>query len=224
MSITNIQNPHDAISFIYNRPEKSELNLPSEGISSLQNTLQLLEEGKYIPILEKIWAEQDHSILLQWLRSLPQIHAPLLAERAIAEFNETPTVETIIKVSIPLIKAAGYRTMQDCRGVYDASLMGSHEDLCDVYLQELDKLFTKSLNYPLATIIPENQAKIEKYAKERTIEILQLSLTEKLPCSSWVAQHGMNAFTGKIILFNPADSDRFKKDFVDEITKSFEVS
>ncbi len=102
-----------------------------------------LQKGEYIPVLSAIWGERDQSRLVQWLRKHAGYHAPLMFERAIAEFEAVPTVQTVVRVSLPWIHAAAVRTYQDQRCLLNHS--SESRMLSDTYLELLKDKMRESM-------------------------------------------------------------------------------
>lgn len=168
----------DVIAFLGYRPERSNL----KKLENL-NLPQLLKDGLYIPVLQNVWTQFDQPRRLQWLREQPQIHAPLLAERAIEEFIANPTVNTVIEIALPLIKAAEFRVRQDAVGVIDDSFASAYRDLQAIYLPKLDTLCGKNLDMSLYDIISANAQKLQEFVEKKIDEIVSLTFTEQLPSS-----------------------------------------
>lgn len=170
------------------------------GLSNIETLQEQLNQSDYIPVLTAVWSERDKAKRLVWLRSVSdQMHAPLMYEQAISEFTQNPMVETIIHVTMPLIKAAGIRVIQDGSCSKDPSVSkGDHFTRMEIaYQHRLSVQVKKHLNKEWADLsgsIEENYPVIS----EKVIEILEKTMTTNLPDPSWIRHHGVGAFLGNM--------------------------
>lgn len=203
MTTVSFSNPQNVVAFCEKRLDKEAVSQiikkHNEGVNSPEIE-EKLESNDYISTLSLIWGERDAARRLSWLRNhADRLHAPLLYEQAIAEFKESPTVETVIQVSLPLIKAASSRVAQDAQCSQDASVYSgdAHIRMEYVYnraLMDVQKKYAPSLN--LNNILSENKNIIKKTTLNKLKEVAEQSIKNPnmLPSPAWIGFHGMSCF------------------------------
>lgn len=217
-SYTNLQS---VVSFCDTRliPAKVQVIInegKAVGLSNGEALNEQLKNSDYIPVLKAIWSERDRSRRLEWLRShAPEMHAPLMYEQALAEFVASQTVETVTKISLPLIQAATFRVYQDSQCSSDASVYKGDAPVRMklTYLKSLDTLTKKFLKTPLSEIKAENN-----YMAAKVVEVAQASMSQELPSPNWIGHHGMSVFIdGKIAMHPEENHKEIRKKAAEEI-------
>jgi hypothetical protein len=179
----------DAVSFSALRLNPVFLQENAKKNSGLQNEeslVQALKNGDYVTVLKAIWGERDRERCLMWLRkNSGTLHAPILYELALEEFKASPCVETVVRVSFPLIRAATFRVRQDGICFEDASIA-----LSDILM---DNVYSRSLRYLMKEkgipVILESESK--GYCLGTILSVAKKSLTQLLPSPMWVQRHGI---------------------------------
>lgn len=156
---------------------------------------ELVSEGKYSAALKAIWRDSINKH--RFLNELSdELHAPLMFEEAIAKFEQTPTEETVIKVAIPLIKAASLRIMQDSLCSNDRSV--SEGDMATrfqmAYMESLTHLVQRHLQKELSGLIEQHEVELKAHIKETAIQVLNLSQRVTLADPSWTRFHGIQIY------------------------------
>jgi hypothetical protein len=203
VSFKTFSNTQNVVSFCEKRLNPTEVNgiiqNHRDGVSSSMIETYL-NANDYISALSLLWGERDSTQRLTWLRDHEnQLHAPLLYEQAIAEFKENPTVETVIQVSLPLIKAGTFRLQQDARCSADSSVSqgDAHIRMEMTYGKALQNAVNKyNKNLDLPTIKTENEEAITQAVLTKMKEIAEATLAnpEALPSPNWIGYHGMDCF------------------------------
>lgn len=201
MNISYFFSVEDVVNFCYKRSNPTEANQiikkhKEEGLSKRGQLDTWLQEGKYIPVLERIWAERDREARLLWLREKKDaLHAPLLYELAAAELKSLPTIETYDQIAAPLIKLANARVAQDAVCSDDKSVGAAVGAMEFVYGSVLINLLEKSG-------VSEN---IRKESSEKRVENIRNTLKtameeiingKPLPDPKWVFYHGAGKYLG----------------------------
>jgi len=196
----------------------------SAGLSNTAALNKNLKKGCYIPVLNAIWSDKDRR--LSWLQShASELHAPLMFEQAIAEFVNSPTVTTIVEISIPLIQAATFRVNQDSKCSTDPSVFNGDAAprMRNTYLISLNKQIEKHLGKKLENVLSENQSAIDSAMTAKTLKTAELSLSQKLPSPDWIGSHGINAIRyGKVEMHPIAASNEIRNKFAYETIQHFE--
>ena len=126
MNVMHFSNPQNVVAFCEVRLDQAAVTKiiqKEAGLTKEDQLIRHLALGEYMPVLKAIWSERDRSKRLQWLRShQSEMHAPLLYEQAVVEFSQSPTEETLLQVSFPLLFEAGFRVFQDSQCCQDASV------------------------------------------------------------------------------------------------------
>lgn len=213
-NIYNLQNPGNVVSYSETRLNPQAVNHiikqgKQEGLSNSKALNENLKSSQYIPVLNAIWSERDKNRRLEWLRSHEsEMHAPLMFEQAITEFVIKPTVETIIQISIPLIKAASFRVVQDSKCSTDPSVFNGDaaQRMEMTYLTSLNTQTEIHINKKLVTIISENEDAIKSAVNAKVLKIAHSSITQDLPSPNWIGHHGLSVFrSGNIEMHSTAD-------------------
>ena len=181
---------------------------------TLEQISQQLASGDYIPVLKALWSEQDKQRRFEWLRQQEKdLHAPLLFEQAIAEFEVLPTIETIIKTCIPLISIANFRVKQDMQCSKDPSVCKGDAAIRmqNTYNQALAKKAGKNLYKRVCSTIEKNhpQETIDLYQK--VTEAAEERKSKNLPNPTWIGFHGMSMFFSNISTPPMHPSEEFKQ-------------
>lgn len=190
----------------------------AEGLSRTDYLKRLAEEGQYIPVLKAVWSERDRPRRLEWLRANASLHAPLMFERAIAEFALSPTVQTIHLVSLPLIEAAKLRVQQDCQCSQDPSVYAgdAHELMAHIYLESLERLSLEKLHQSVdrsGSFRGEQAAIVEK-----KLETMRLSMSTPLPSPEWTKWHSPGALTWNMPMHSPFEWQDRRVEFAQRTT------
>lgn len=200
--------------FCWNRidPEKANRIIQANkkvGLSDREGLNQALKEGEYVPVIASIWAERNKEIRLNFLREKScELHAPLMFEHGLAEFNAEPTVDTFINITMPLFIAARFRVMQDAKCSKDITVeKGDPQDsLLMVYTTSLGTSIKKHLNSEYSQIIKENNNEVQVQTRLKVLQVAEQTLTQELPNPGWLASHGMAKFFGTTdVTHTPAD-------------------
>lgn len=203
MNVVSFSNSQNLVSFCEQRLKREAVSQiikkNKEGVNSPQIE-EKLQSNDYISVLSLIWGERDSAKRLSWLRNhASELHAPLLYEQAIAEFKESPTVETVVQVSLPLIKAASFRVRQDAQCSQDPSVYNgdAHLRMEMTYGQALIEGMKKyASDLDLGTIQSQNKDAIREATLNKVKEIAQQTIAnpDALPSPNWIGFHGMSCF------------------------------
>lgn len=145
-----------------------------------------LKKGMYIPVLTAIWGERDQGRLVQWLRSHAEYHAPLMFERAIVEFEVAPTLQTVVRVSLPWLQAAAFRTYQDQTCLLNYS--PDHTELFDTYRQLLKQKMGES-GLDLEVIKVEYKDALYRNTFNWLSQFVNNVDTSTLPSPDWIGEN-----------------------------------
>lgn len=160
-----------------------------------------LKTGNYRAVLVALWSERDRTRRLNWLESkADELHPVLMLELAIAKFGASPTIETINSFSIPLMKAAYFRIIQDAQCSKEPSV--KHGDAATrmsmTYERRLNGRIKALLNTSLEETVAENRELRIAAIKAKVMETAQLSLSKDLPSPNWIGWHGLAVFINGI--------------------------
>ncbi len=173
-----------------------------------------LSDGNYIFAIGAIWSDAKNR--LQFLRECaPLLHAPLMFEEAIAEFEARPSEETINTISIPLIRAAGFRMTQDaiCSTDPDVYRGGGEKEMIRVYMTALDSAVQKRLGKMLYTVLQSNQKIRGSAIIQKVIQVAKHSNSIKLPPAKWIS-----VTQGREAKMSPLDQhEKLRSAFAEEI-------
>lgn len=166
--------------------------IQGKGLGDTQSLQQSLDKGDYIPVLRAVWSEKDTIRQLQWLREKAALlHAPLMFELALAEFSSTPDInkiKTFYLVSIPLIKAAAFRVMQDAqcstRSSFPHGTIG--EKMAKIYTKALERRATVALGKTRAQLLTTEQEMRLFMIKMAIEETALRSIMQELPPPTWI--------------------------------------
>lgn len=216
ISFSELRYFHDFEEGMKKIAENNEIELL--GLSQTDKLDNLLKASNYVPVLFAIWTEQDKSRTVSWLKENTKLHAPLMFEQGLAEFEAAPTVETVLKISIPLMQAAEFRAKQDSKCSMDASVYNgdAHLRLRDCYKNSLYVAVSKHLEKDLGEILEENKEDFEALVKSKLVETLELSKTQELPNPDWLKYHGMGIFTGNDIMKPQEKWKEIRDEFANE--------
>ncbi len=155
-----------------------------------------LKAGDYVSVLRPLWAETDRPKRLDWLRANEHKFYPVLPfERAMAEFKANPTVDTIIRISKPLLTFGHLRNTMDAKCSTDLSIEGPSQEMRDSYNTAFGNLVSKELgSIPL---ISREQHKetvraVISHLKELEEELSKADST--VPSPAWLEFYGINGF------------------------------
>lgn len=163
------------------------------GLSNIQDLSEKLGRGDYMPVLKSLWSEQNSEKKIIWLRDNSAYHVPLMLERAVAEVEQTPTIETIVNVSLPLIEAALFRIQQDFSCCHEKDTLSFF--IKDTYQKVvIGKFFDQLKQVP-------SQKRFSKI-KQKVIEVAQETLTklenDKLVPPNWIANQPKDSSAHKM--------------------------
>ncbi|MCI0382360.1 MAG: hypothetical protein L0207_04850 [Chlamydiae bacterium] len=216
-------NEQDVVSFCekqLNPTEADKIIKEGKGLSNSAEIEKNLKESRYIPVLKALWSEKDKEKRLEWLKSHSKLHAPLMFEQAIAEFVNYPTVEAIHSISMPLIKAATFRVLQDSKCSRDPSVFNGDAPgrVAETYMKILENQVQKHLKKSLADIGNEKKEMLASFIRSKLIEIIKQSKEKELPDPSWIGWHGMSVFIdGKIEMHPASDYKKIRDQAADEM-------
>ncbi len=151
-----------------------------------------LTDGLYNPVVCAIWGEQNIEKKVEWLRSHAMMHAPLMLEQAIEEFENCPTVQTIVRISIPLIHAATFRIHQDasCLRGYSRQLVPLADMVYKTYTEALVvKMSEKRPCLDLEKILLDKSREIKRFTQEYLSIIAERTIRapDTLPTPVWIS-------------------------------------
>jgi len=152
-----------------------------------------LNHQNYIRAYKGLWC-MGKKRRLKVLRECEEgLHSPLMYEQAVAEFVSIPTIETLENISIPLIRAAGFRLLQDSKCSVDPSVCINDFDkrMERVYFERLDILTQMHLQRPLEEIMREDCKEIEEKAVKKVLEVAKRSIYQQLPPPHWINSSGL---------------------------------
>lgn len=170
-----------------------EQNRKSEkpGLSDEGHVDKLLSEGQYKKVMVALWSEKNRARSLTWLqRHEPELHVPLLYEQAIAEFVVNPSIETIRDKTIPLLKIAKMRFVQDAICIDGKSAKDFEADMTSIYeitLLEAGKEYLPDVKLLDVKADANIASKKVINALSRTIEIIGT-----LPSPEWIASSDLH--------------------------------
>ncbi len=147
-----------------------------------------LKNGEYKPVLNAIWSARDRVRCLKWLREHEsQLHAPLLCEQAIEEFLADPALGTVLLQSIPRLRAAQFREMQDGKCIKNTSnhVMG----LISTYWVVLREAVQTEINQDLDDFHIRNDGEIQAASMYKIRIAAKQSLYTALPHPKWALQN-----------------------------------
>lgn len=188
----------------------------SVGLSNRNALDDALARVDYITVLSHVWAERNRESRLTWLREKEgEMHAPLLFELAIAEFNAAPTVETVINVAYPLLKAATLRVMQDAACSKDLSVKNG-----DLALR-LEMTYTAALEKKTQEVLHQSLEEIKSVDinqwngafRTKGVKLLDSTIGKPLPNPQWVDSHGMGKFMGARYTYSMEECARIRNEF-----------
>lgn len=163
-----------------------------KGVSNEEQLLKFLKSEDYFSVQKCVWGEHDRPTCLNWLRKMEDASYPfLLLEQSIVEYEVNPTIETIQKVSIPLLFSAASRITQDATCHRDLSVSDAGFNLYDTYHCSLKNIVKKYQQFKLDAIPNDEQA-----VSEKLFQIMQRSLEISLPSPKWLSGFGLSAFVG----------------------------
>ncbi|MDP1608329.1 MAG: hypothetical protein Q8L98_03330 [Chlamydiales bacterium] len=186
-----------------------------------------LEQGSYQKVLVALWSERDRTRRVEWLESKEGgLHPVLMFELAVAKFVKTPTIETVNKVSIPLMKAADFRVQQDSQCSKEPSVKygDASARMCLIYQTRLNQRIQASLNTSLEKILSENQNLRVAAIRKKALETAQLCLSGALPSPNWVGWHGVNAcMTGVLDMYPDNEHKQIRDRFAQDVLRALEA-
>ncbi len=193
--------------------------------------IDLVVQGLYNEALGAVWRDKDNR--LDFLRIVePGFHAPLMFERVVAELTANPTIDTICRICLPLLRAAAFRVVQDSKCstdnsvhngdagtrmsmTYEASLAKKIESLSK---KDGTELYGKSLK----SIYEENKDLIVRGRQKAVLETANATLTASLSSPDWIGKHGMNMFLeGKISMYPLSEYKSIRDAYAESVIKRF---
>lgn len=227
MNSINVSNHHDVVSFCYLRLDPPQvtkiMRLNAQGLSQVEVCEESLRNGHYIPVLSAVWGEKNKVLRLDWLRSRAlELHAPLMFEQAIAEFVNSPNTETVIRISLPLIRAASFRVYQDSACCKDLSVCseGGSAQMETIYMQALERTMKKyAPKLSIEEIQSKNQAEIQLERIELLRKIVERSIEapEEFPNPTWISYHGMEAIFGSSKMHPASEFGNKRKEVAEKV-------
>jgi hypothetical protein len=230
MNIVNLSNPNNIVSFCETSLDRQAMNAiiqehKSVGLSD-PALADNLKTGHYQAVLVSLWSERDRTRRLEWLESKAnESHPVLMFELAVAKFVAAPTVETVNRVSIPLIKAAVFRVSQDAQCSKDPSVKNGDagERMSMTYAARLGKLVQTTLKCSLEEVLKNHQDDRVTAIKSKVLETAKLSVSKDLPSPDWVGWHGLSVFIQGAPSMYPADQYKSIRDaYAYEMIKTIE--
>lgn len=169
---------------VRNNPEEYQKLLDNEALrkEGLKNEPFLqscLSQGQYIPVLDRIWAERDLKIRVEWLRSHEKdLDVILLLEQACAEVENNLTEETVNVVAQPLLRIASLRLTQDvtCLTLLSEEYVKESQFNLEGLMQESQKIREENTRLSALIINLKGQVQSNSQASE---EMLRLALAIK---------------------------------------------
>jgi hypothetical protein len=146
----------------------------SRGLCPEDRVEEALKVERHEKALERIWGETNLDRKLSWLKEHSS-HAICLYERALAEFDKDPRVETITRICIPLLRTAFVRNGMDLYCNPNEEQERAYCSMASVYIQALDRKTNEKLGL---SYNPSSQEKIEI---DRNLLALLKDLKNKLP-------------------------------------------
>lgn len=198
-------NLQDPVVYAFNKDDPATLHnlaLQYKGMDNLDVMDNYLKEGEYIPILKRLWTENDHERRYNWLEEKrSQSHPLLLFELALDNIRQDPTLKGFAS-SLYLIEFAKDRTEMDTACVTDNSADDAARSLYQIYAKALANFVKKN---------PGLDAELQKAPKEElSKEILEQLLAalketqanlDKLPSPNWTSQHALRVlFSDKNVM------------------------
>jgi hypothetical protein len=154
-----------------------------------------LTVGKYPPVLVSLWSERDRAKRRSWLESkVDELHPVLMFELSVAKFVASPTIETIISVSMPLMRSAVFRVLQDAQCSEDPSVKHGDASLRmrSTYEKRLAKKVQEILKRSLQDIVDESRDMLQTAIKAELLKTARLSMSRDLPSPDWIGWHGLS--------------------------------
>ena len=181
---------------------------------------KLAEAGDYIQVLGAIWKDKENR--LAFLDSISsRLHAPLMNEEAIARFIAAPTVETVIRISLPLLKAAEFRANQDAQCSLDPAVSrgDAYLRLALVYRRALDSQIKKYLPAEsLASVEAANKAELNSALLKKVMDVALATKAIELPSPLWIGYHGLSVFIeGAPKMHLESEYKRIRDEFADRV-------
>jgi hypothetical protein len=116
-----------------------------EGLSD-QAVETALRIGDYVKVLTLVWAERNREARLEWLQEdRLKFHPILPYERALAEFKASPTLDTITRISRPLLLMGRLRNAMDAECSEDESIEASCKKMDDTYYEAFALLLNQHI-------------------------------------------------------------------------------
>jgi hypothetical protein len=151
------------------------------------------------------------------------LYTPFLYEQALAEFMNSPTLETVVKVSIPLIKAANFRFLQDSECCKDSWVREGDclERIQKVYMSRLHDLTVMSLGLCLEEIQKLHHRQIDFFCREEIRKVAEKSKKMQLPSPCWIGWSGVVALHhGKPPMYHQFLHKRIRNRYADKILEA----
>ena len=196
-------NPINFCSNRNNRVKANEIIQANLNGLSGEAATKALKVQDYARVLRKVWGERDGTVRVSWLRE--QGYAPfILPERALAELKANPTKETLLEVTLPLIRLGSIRLRMDMACSNDSSLEGGYNHVENVYAASLESLAKK---YSVSLQITQEE---QIGSLNTTVKLFQnyvKSLEEnphQLPKADWLQGVGRAGFKETVGLTGPA--------------------
>lgn len=225
MSFVNGSNPKNVVSFCEKSLDREAMDAmiqehKSVGLSD-PALADNLKTGNFQAVLVSLWSERDRTRRLEWLESKAnELHPVLMFELAVAKFVAAPTVETVIRVAIPLIKAAGFRVKQDACCSRDSSVKDGDagERMSITYLNRLERQVQATFNHSLTEIVSDHQEACTAAIKSKVLETARLSISRDLPSPYWIGWHGLSVFMQGAPRMYPADQyTRIRDEYANKV-------
>jgi hypothetical protein len=173
-----------------------------------------LEGCDYVSVLRYLWNEPDQRRRLAWLRDhhqLKVLHAPLYYELAVEELATNPAAQTLVEVSLPLLKKA--RALTDvasscCRlpALTRPSELGEKMDT--VYKTSLNQILQDNLGTTIEYLLKENKGAFERATAKSYRGIAEDISTKSLPPPVWAGHYRPGSFSVDHVLVIPASEQQ----------------
>lgn len=174
------------VEFFEARARNVNLNFyPEQSLPKLHDTAAItkhLAEGNYIPVLQSLSLSIPPEKRLAWLKEHSGLHAPLLFEQAITEYEVNSTEDDLLQ-SASLLKAATFRAKQDSQCCLDPTIANGEvaDQISGIYEYSLNK-FRREDGISLDPL----SNKLSSAIKTKITETALKSLKEPLPPPNWI--------------------------------------
>lgn len=198
----------DPVIFSFNRNDpakRQELALKYHGMNDLDVMDRYLQRQDYIPILKRLWTENQSERRYNWLQEKrSESHPLLLFELALETVEQDPSLKGFTQ-ALFLLEFAKDRTEMDTACVSDNSAEEAANSLYQIYGKAIADVVRKNpALYDEVQGMPQ-----QRLAKEILVPLLAaLKEThmhlDKLPSPNWVSQHALRKlFSNQDVMIDP---------------------